>query len=138
MIYSTWDIEPDGLKFLILGYFLPFNALTTWKSEFWENEKKSWGFHHFTRVPKIMIIWCKIAEIRNLKDSKNEKKKKTPGDFIILYICNTPGDIIILHMCAKNYYHMMYGSLDMVRNGRMCRLTDGKSDIEVGAPPKKV
>ena len=49
-----------------------------------------------------------------------------------------PGDIIILHMCAKNYYHMMYGSLDMVRDGRMCRLTDRKSDIEVGAPPKKV
>ena len=48
-----------------------------------------------------------------------------------------PGDIISLHMCAKKY-HMIYGSLDMVRDGRMCRLTDGKSDIEVGAPSKKV
>ena len=37
----------------------------------------------------------------------------------------TPRDIIILHMCTKKYDRMMYGSWDMVRNGR----TDGKSDI---------
>ena len=35
-----------------------------------------------------------------------------------------PGYIIILHICTKNYNHMIYGSWDMVRNGR----TDGKSD----------
>ena len=29
------------------------------------------------------------------------------------------GDIIILHMCTKYYDQMMYGSLDMVRNGWM-------------------
>ena len=27
-----------------------------------------------------------------------------------------PGDIIILHMCTKNHDHMLYCSLDMVRN----------------------
>ena len=29
-----------------------------------------------------------------------------------------PGDIIILHMCTKNYDQMMYGSWDVVREGR--------------------
>ena len=100
MIYSTWDIEPDGLKFLILGYFLPFNALTTWKSEFWENEKKSWGFHHFTRVPKIMIIWCKIAEIRNLKDFKNEKKKKKRLEILSFYTYVTCLEISSSYTCV--------------------------------------
>ena len=28
----------------------------------------------------------------------------------------SPGDIIILHKCTKNYYQMMYGSWDMVRD----------------------
>ena len=37
---------------------------------------------------------------------------------------NRPGDIIILHMCAKHYYHMMYGSSDMVCN----RWTDRQTD----------
>ena len=32
-------------------------------------------------------------------------------------------------MCTKNYDQMMYGSLDMVRDGRMDGRTDGKSDI---------
>ena len=51
----------------------------------------------------------------------------------------THGDIIILHMPPKNYDQMMYGSWDMVCNGR----TDGRMDgrkkwhREVGAPPKK-
>ena len=50
---------------------------------------------------------------------KKTKKQKTPGD-------------IILHMCTKNYDYMLCGSWAMVRDGEM----DGKSDIEVGAPPR--
>ena len=38
----------------------------------------------------------------------------------------TPGDITILHTCTKNYDQMMYGSLDVLRNGQM----DGKNDIQ--------
>ena len=53
----------------------------------------------------------------------------------------TPADIIILLICTKNYYQMMYDSWDIMCSGRMDRRTgrliDGKSDIEVGAPPKK-
>ena len=42
-----------------------------------------------------------------------------------------PGDIIILHKCNKNYGHMMYGSWDMVHNGRTGRRKNWH--IEVGA-----
>ena len=38
------------------------------------------------------------------------------------------GDIIILHICTKNYDQMMYGSWDMVRDGRTDRRTDGRKD----------
>ena len=52
---------------------------------------------------------------------KNKIKKETRS---------LPGDIIsFLHMCTKNYDQMMYGSRDMVRDGRMDGRTDGKSDI---------
>ena len=54
MIYSSWDIERDRLKFEILGHFLPFYPPP---SKFWKNEKNCWRCHHFTRVPKITIIW---------------------------------------------------------------------------------
>ena len=47
-------------------------------------------------------------------------------------------------MCTKNYDQMMYGSSDMVSNGRTDGRTDGQTDgpmekmtLEVGAPPKK-
>ena len=45
-----------------------------------------------------------------------------------------PGDIIILHTCTKIYDQIMYGSWDMLRDGR----TDGREKWhkEVGAPPK--
>ena len=68
-----------------------------------------------------------------LKKSKFEMKK-------------APEDIIILHMCTKNYDQMMYGSWDMVQNGRTDKRTDGQMNRrmnrwkkwhkEVSAPPK--
>ena len=46
------------------------------------------------------------------------------------------GDII-LHKCTINYDQMMYDSWDMVCHGQRDRQMEGKSDIEVGAPPNK-
>ena len=37
--------------------------------------------------------------------------------------------MFIKHMCTKNYDHMIYSSWDMVRNRRMDRWRDRKSDI---------
>ena len=41
MIYSSWDIEQNILKLVILGHFLPFYPLKTQKSKFLKNEKKN-------------------------------------------------------------------------------------------------
>ena len=49
-----------------------------------------------------------------------------------------PGGIIILYKRNKNYDQMMYGSWDMVRNGRTHRLTDEKSDVERWVPHLKI
>ena len=41
MIYSSWDIECEGLKLVILGYFFPiYPPWKPKKSEFRKNEKK--------------------------------------------------------------------------------------------------
>ena len=40
MIYSSWDVECDRLKLVILGHFLPFySPKNPKKSKFWKNEK---------------------------------------------------------------------------------------------------
>ena len=49
MIYSSWDIEQNKLKLVILGHFLPFNPLKTQKIRILKNEKICWR-HHFTNV----------------------------------------------------------------------------------------
>ena len=51
MIYSSWDTECERLKLAIMGHFLPFLPILR--------------CHHFTRVPKITIIWCMLHGIWN-------------------------------------------------------------------------
>ena len=46
MIYSSWDIEQNILKLVILGHFFPFNPLKTEKSKILKNEKTCWRYHH--------------------------------------------------------------------------------------------
>ena len=48
MIYSSWDIEQNKLKLVILGHFLPFIPLKTPKIKILINEKICWRYHHFT------------------------------------------------------------------------------------------
>ena len=50
MIYSSWDIEQNKLKLVILGHFLPFIPLKTPKIKILKNEKICWRYHHFTHV----------------------------------------------------------------------------------------
>ena len=66
--------------------------------------------------PPLTKLSKKLSKNQNFKKTK---KQKTPGD-------------IILYMCTKNYDFMLCGSWAMVRDGEM----DGKSDIEVAAPPR--
>ena len=126
-IYCSWDIEQ--LKLVILGHFLPFYSLETPKINILENEKLCWRYHHFTRVPKIRIIWCMVSEMW----SETDRIFCHSGLLIALLpppmvpenqnfenMKKTPGDIIILHKCTKNHDHMLYCSLDMAHNGCNC------------------
>ena len=60
IIYSSWDIEHERLKLLFLDHFLPFYPLKTQKIQILKKLENSWRYHHFTHVPKIIIIWCMV------------------------------------------------------------------------------
>ena len=55
MIYSSWDIEQNILKLVILGYFLPFYPLKTSKITILKNEKICWTYR-FTLVYQKSVI----------------------------------------------------------------------------------
>ena len=67
MIYSSWDIECDRLKLVIMSHFLPFVPPSTKnpkKSEFWKNERKCWRYDHFTHLyQKTTTVWGTVPEI---------------------------------------------------------------------------
>ena len=44
-IYSSWDIEQNKLKLVILDHFLPFIPLKTPKIKILKSEKISWRYH---------------------------------------------------------------------------------------------
>ena len=132
--YGAWQTE----VFVILDHFFLFTSLTTWKIKIWKNEKNAWRYHHFTivyqkswsyaTVPEIWCVtdvvfyfslWAIFCPFYSPNKSKNQNFKKMKY---------TPGDMIILYKCTKNYDRMMYGSWDMVRDGRMGRWTDGQTD----------
>ena len=59
IIYNSWDIGHDRLKLVILGHFLPFYHLKTWKSRIlkkWKNLLQMSSF--YTCVPKTTIVWA--------------------------------------------------------------------------------
>ena len=111
IVPEIWSVTDE--LFVVLGYFLRFYPTNNPKNQkFWKNWKETAGD----------IIICPFTPLTAQKFKIKKKNRKTPGD------------IIIFHMCNKNYYHMMYGSWDMVRD----RWTEGlkKRHIEAGAPPK--
>ena len=65
-IYSSWNIEQNILKLVILGHFYP---LKTPKIKILKNEKICWRYH-FTHVhQKIIIMWCIVPEIWSVTDN---------------------------------------------------------------------
>ena len=112
MIYSSWDIEQNILKLVILSHFLPFYPFKTPKINILKNEKICWRYHHFTHVyqkSQLYDVWSlKYRErqtdflsfwaifcpftyppshplmIPKIKILK--KMNKMPADIILLYI----------------------------------------------------
>ena len=67
MIYSSWDIEQNILKLVILGHFLPFYPLKTPKIKILKNEKICWRYHNFTHVyqkSQSYGVWFLIYGVR--------------------------------------------------------------------------
>ena len=67
MIYSFWDIERDGMKWVILGHFslfyLPKNQKK--KNRILKKLKKLLETSFYTYVTKLKIMWCTVPEIRS-------------------------------------------------------------------------
>ena len=92
-------------SFVILPFFALWPSWQPKKSKFWKNEKNTCRYYHFTVVyHKWRSYDVKFLRYQPRQTEIFQKKKKTPGD------------IIILHMSTINKNHMMYDSWDMERN----------------------
>ena len=108
MIYSSWDIEQNILKLIILGHFLHYPPMDP---KFWKkftNVYHKWQSYNvwFLRYQDFFILdhFLPFYPPKTLKSQNFEKMKKKYGD------------IIILHKSTKNYYHMLHHSWDMARD----------------------
>ena len=125
MTYSSWNIEQNILKLVILGHLLPFYPHKNPKIKILKNEKICWRYHHFTyvyqksqsydvwflrygvRQTEYFVIMDRFLPFYSPMDPENqnfEKMKKTLED------------IIILQMFTINDSHMIYGFSDMECN----------------------
>ena len=123
MMYSSWEIEQNILKLVILGHLLPFSPHKTPKSKFWKIKKFVGDIiilHMCTKNHKhlmysswdtewdrqnFMSFWTIFCPLSPLTTWKIQilKLKKTPGD-------------VILRICTISDSHIMYGSWDMECN----------------------
>ena len=107
MVYSSWGIEQNKLKLVILGHFLRVFC------SFFD-----WRYYHFTQVYHKWQSWCMVPEIWSVKDiffchfglfflfaiypSNNPKNQNFEK------LKKTPGEIIILQKCTKNHDYMLW------------------------------
>ena len=70
IIYSSWDIECDRLKLVILGHFFSFYPplVKTQKIKILKKWKKFQEISLYTSVPKTTIIWGTVPEIWSKTD----------------------------------------------------------------------
>ena len=62
IVPETWHMT-DVIFIFHFELSLPFYPLTAQKIKIKKKSKNAWRYHHFTRVPKIMITWCMVPEI---------------------------------------------------------------------------
>ena len=127
MIYSSWDIEQNIVKLVILGLFLPFYPPKNPKNQNFEKMKQRPGDINILQMcpinEKHMMYGSWDMECdrqnffvildhflpfyppKNLKNQNFEKMKKTPWD------------IIILHKRTKNHDHILHYFWDTMCDG---------------------
>ena len=113
MNYSSWDMEHNKLKLVILGLFCLFTPLKTPKIKILKNKTICWRYHDFTQVyqrSQSHDVWFLRYGVRHTKcfiilghflpfyhppptnDPENQnfeekkKMKKMTEDIILLYI----------------------------------------------------
>ena len=117
----------------------PSTLLTVPKTKILKKWKNTWRHHHFTKVYQkpwlytilflryctcdrcycyfsFWPIFCPFTPPLTVQKNNFFLKKK-----------KTPGDTIILHMCTENDDQMMYGSWDMVHGEQ----TDGRTESQM-------
>ena len=134
MVPDIWSITTEF--FVNLDHFLPFyspppspNNQKNQNFEKMKKKKKPCEYYHFTYVYhkwqsydvwslRYWVRWTEFFVILNcflpfyhLNNPKNQNLEK---------LKKASGDIIILHKCTKNHDHMLYCSLDMVRDRFNC------------------
>ena len=124
MIYISWDIECDRLKWVIMNHFLPFIPPSTKNPQKirilkkWKKMLEIWQF--YTCVPKTTTTWGTVPEIhsethiifRHFEPFLPFYPSNNPENQNFEKMKNVSGDIIILQMCDKNNSHMMYAFQD--------------------------
>ena len=121
MIYSSWDIECDRLKLVIMGHFLPF-YLPPSKNQKNQNFKKT--KNHFTQVYQkpqsyevqflryrvrlnflsFWAIFCPFTTLPpNDPENQNFEKKKKKWKKCLKILS------LYTYMCTINEDHMIYG-----------------------------
>ena len=139
IMYGSGDMECNGQNFLSFStVFYSFTPLKKLKP-FEKFKKKTLGdiiiFHKSTKNHDHMLycswdmvrngckcyfsfwaIFCIFTPLRAQKIKILKRRKKAPGD------------IIILPMCTKNYDQMMYGSLDIKCDGWTDRRMNGQTE----------
>ena len=141
VMHSSWDMVRDRCNyFLFWTIFCPFIPLTAQKINILKWKKRLEISSFYICVPKIIIRWCRLPEIWCVTDvivishfgllfallppPPPPHPPNSPKNHNFEKMKKEPGDIIILHKCTKNYDQMIYGSWDMVRDGRM----DGRTE----------
>ena len=112
-LYCSWDMACDRCNYFHFGLYvshllLPPGVIIIWHKctknhdhmlySSWDMARDRCNFFSFWPV------FCPFCPPSSPKNQNLIKKKKTPGD------------IIILHKCTKNRDHMLYCSWDMVRD----------------------
>ena len=125
MIYSSWDIEQNVLKLVILGLFLSFYPLKSQKIKIFKNEKICRRYHHFIHVyqkSQSYDVWFLRYGVRQteffviMDHFFPFTPQWTQKIKILKKWKKTLGDIIILQMFTITDNHMIYGFSDMECN----------------------
>ena len=77
MMYGSWDIKRNKQFFWQFGVFLPFNPPSSPKSQNFKKMEKCLEISSFRMfVPKVMIRWCTVPEIKCATDRRVDRQRE--------------------------------------------------------------